>query len=154
MCVSTDTAARSSFAERAATPSSTCTNPAPHVKKETVMDTRLKRLRMSSIQRRSPALRCSTSSTSAVEISPSRSARCSEGAPGSPGGLSCGTTWSTRKHHTAFSSQQKPTPAVSERRKSRSPAGVLSYFEQMQREKSFVVWVLWRGRHRQQAVAD
>jgi hypothetical protein len=28
---------------------------------------------------------------------------------------------------------------------SRSPAGVLSYFEQMQREKSFVVWVLWRG---------
>ena len=28
---------------------------------------------------------------------------------------------------------------------SRSPAGVLSYFEQLQREKSFVVWVLWRG---------
>ena len=30
-------------------------------------------------------------------------------------------------------------------RSSRSPAGVLAYFRTLQREKRFVVWVLWRG---------
>lgn len=28
---------------------------------------------------------------------------------------------------------------------SRDPASVLDYFEKVQREKSFVIWVLWRG---------